>query len=109
MDLLKSKKNVENFGDSTQNKVVCFSTLLGSINIIFFMFFFLSFLLDDDAMMIIPLLYALVLLRSFVGRFALITIASDRVCDALFQAGERACKSNNEKLKNSENNFIAIA
>jgi hypothetical protein len=60
---------------------------------------------NDDAMMIIPLLYALVL-RSFVGRFALITIAVDRVCDAIFQAGERACKGNNEKSKIPKENIF---
>lgn len=94
----------------TQKKVVCFLTFAWEHQHYIFFHVFLSFIRNDDAMMIIPLLYALVL-RSFVGRFALITIVVDRVCDAIFQAGERACKSNNEKLKNSKRKqfFIAIA
>lgn len=98
----EKKKNVEKtLKIDTQKRVVCDSTLAGSINIIFFHVFLSFFRSDDDAMMIIPLLYALVL-HSFVGRFALINIAVDRVCDGLFQAGERACKATTKQSKNAE-------
>lgn len=102
MDLLKSRKMMKTLEIRHKKRLFAFQLRLRASTLYFSCFFFLSFLLDDDAMMIILLLYALVLLRSFVGRFALITIASDRVCDAVFQAGERACKSSNEKLKNSK-------